>query len=166
MTRPALIVTTLLLTAVGIAYVQGGINKMSGTLSPKQLYDDLITSLQQVVTLKEIRCPEVMESSVRRNREDGGDFLCFQLISGKPDKYQRLQELQKALDRVLHREFSPKTGWRENYGYIGRSYRLVNHPGWYLLIDFGPRVLEQESYSRLGITLEGDVVSFSLGYDP
>lgn len=160
--------TALLLTAVGIAYVQGGIGSMGGKLSPKQIYDDLITSLQQAITLKEIRCPEVMESSVRRNREAGGDFLCFQFIStnAKSDKYQRLQELQQALDRVLRREFSPKTGWRENYGYIGRSYRLANHPGWYLLIDFGPRVLEQESYNRLGITLEGDVVSFSLGYDP
>lgn len=133
---------------------------------PKQAFEELIESLKKEAVLKEVRCPTVLEGSIERNRKHGGDFLCFQYISNKQDKYQRLKELQQALDRVLPRDFLSKAGWREDYGYIARSYRLIKHPGWYLSIDFGPRVLEQESYSRLGITLEGDVVSFSLGYDP
>lgn len=134
--------------------------------TPRELYDQVLTTLQTKIRLRETKCPSVLDEFIKEDFKQGGATFCFQFISFKSDKYERFAEFRAALEQSVPRNFKVIFGWQEDYGSIARHYAVSDLPGWSFAVDFTPRAIAQGESDYHDTKLEGDLVRLSMIYNP
>lgn len=84
--------------------------------TPRELYDQVLTTLQTKIRLRETKCPSVLDEFIKEDFKQGGATFCFQFISFKSDKYERFAEFRVALEQSVPRNFRVIFGRQEDYG--------------------------------------------------